>query len=276
MANDHQHQLSLFEHAKAELPRLSDEQVVTRLCEELLEQAEARPPIPVEMIASLRGIVAIEEAPQPWAGMIVRRGNNFAVTLRSGDGNRRQRFTICHEAGHTLFPGFADGVEHRCNGQRTRTEVLCDVAASELLLPRRDFVPDLLNSTFDLNGVEDLAGEYEASLEATALRTVNLWPEPAMLLVFSQRHKPSEEGREHLCAPKLRVDYAYTQGSWPFVPRHKSVDDDSPIADALRGHAVDIVGTLGSVSANLTQPVEIHARSYGKDRRVLALIRAAR
>lgn len=269
-------QLSLFEEVQRERPELAEDEVIITLCERLLSEAEAEPPIPVERIASLRGIVRVETREQPWAGILEPRGSNFVVGVRSSDGYARRRFTVCHESGHTLFPGFAQQRQFRCDGERSRLEQRCDFAASELLLPRRFFSADLQDAEFGLEAVEDLASEYQASIEATALRLAGLWPGPSLVLVLRKRHKPAERGREDECEPKLRLDYSVASGSWPYMLRHKSVTAGSPFGRAYEGELVDDpVASLGALATSDAGPVEVHARRYGGDGRVLALVRPA-
>jgi IrrE N-terminal-like domain len=266
---------ALFDQLRARRPRLGDAALIRELCEQLLAEAEAEPPVPVQRIASLRGIAEIREADQPFAGMLSPRGRNFAAFVRAADSYERQRFTICHETAHTLFAGYST-VQLRCGGPRTELEQRCDIAATELLLPYRFFIGDLADAGFGLDGTEELATLYEASIEATALRSVDLWPEPAMLIVLRERHKPAERGREDSCLPKLRLDYAHAAGSWPYMRAHKSVADDSPLGRAFAGELIhETVDDLGELSSGQTGPVEIHARRYGRDGRVLALVRRA-
>jgi IrrE N-terminal-like domain len=266
---------SLYEQLRRERQELSERDAIVLLCERLLSEAEAEPPIPVERLASLRGIVEIEARDQPWAGTLKPRGKNFVVSVRASDGYERQRFTVCHESSHTFFPGFADQPQFRCNGDRTRLEQQCDAAAIELLLPRRFFLGDLATASFDLDTVEELAGEYQASIEATALRVADLWPEPSLLLVLRERHKPRERGHEEQCEPKLRVDYSFRSGEWPFFLQHKSAEPDSPVGRAFSGELVSETGSLSELAAEDPGPVEIHARRYGNNGRVLALVRRA-
>lgn len=265
---------SLFEQARSRRPEFGDVPIIRELCEQLLAEAEAEPPVPVERVASLRGISEIKEAVQPFAGMLAPTGRtNFVATVRASDSYERQRFTVCHETGHTFFPGYSTR-QLRCDRPKTLLEQRCDIAATELLLPHRFFVGDLVDAGFSLASVGDLACAYESSIEATALRTVDLWPEPAALLVFRERHKPAESCREHRCEPKLRLDYAHVQGDWPHMRQHKSVGEDSAFGRALSGEQVsDTLDDLGDLSSGSTGPVEVHARRYGREGRVLALIR---
>jgi hypothetical protein len=266
-------QPSGFERLRRERPDLSEQATVVLLCERLLAEAEAEPPIPVERLASLRGIATIEQREQPWAGILEPRGNNLVVGVRASDGYERQRFTVCHEAAHTFFPGFAERSQFRCDGKRSPLEKRCDLAATELLLPRRFFVEDLAGASFNLDTVEKLSVAYEASVEATALRLAELWKEPCALLVFRERHKPAERGRETECEPKLRLDYSVSSGDWPYLLRYKSVSPDSAPGRAFAGELVEEPFSLGELAADDPGPLEIHARRYGGDRRVLALVR---
>lgn len=269
-------QLSLFEQVRRMNPELSESSALIRLCEGLLTDAEAEPPIPIERVASLRGIAQVEERVQPWAGVLEPRGQTFIVCVRANDCYERQRFTVGHEAAHTCFPGFVESRHYRCDGERTRLEERCDFVATELLLPRRFFVSDLADAGFGLDAVEHLAALYQASVEATVLRVAALWPEPALVLAFSERHKPTEHGREHECEPKLRLDYAYRSGEWAgYFRKHKSVEADSPAARAHAGELVVETAPLGDLVSEDVALVEIHARRYGNRGRVLALIRRA-
>jgi hypothetical protein len=268
-------QLSLFEQLSRVEPDLSDKDVVRQLCERLLDEADVMPPVNVKLLASLRGIARVEERFQPWDGVLAPEKGHFVVGVRASDGVERQRFTVLHEAGHTLLPGFAEARQYRCEGPKTREEQLCDIAAAELLLPRRFFAAALCEADPGLAGVEELAAVYEASLEATALRAVDLAPSRTMLIVLRVGHKPSEWGREEECESKLRLSWAHAQGSWPYMPKHKSADDGSPFMRAYEGEVIDEVGTLDGLGATGEERVMISARRYGTDGRVLALVRPA-
>jgi len=268
-------QLSLFEETRKAEPALSDEEIMRVLCEELLEEGEvAAPPTPLEMLASLRGINEIEAVDQPFAGVLAPHEGGLAVRVRRADGRTRQRFTIGHETGHTLLPGFRQARQYRCNGEQTWLERMCDIAGAELLLPRRFFVPLMAAGDFNLDAVEEMAGVFRASIEASARRAVALHPEPAMLLVLSDRHKPSEAGHEDELPTRLRLDYSVRQGEWPFVFPHKSASE-AGLGRALQGEILDEQGSIDELCADAIGAVRISAKRYGRDGRVLALVRRA-
>lgn len=265
-------QLSLLEHLRAVSPASTDEERIRQLSERLLDEADVRPPVSVEILASLRGVVDIEVVDQPWAGMLSAVDGRLLVRIKDTDSYPRQRFSVLHEAIHTFCPGFLQ-TQFRCNPNRSgnRVETLCDIGASELLLPRRHFGPDLLAGRFDFDHVADLADRYEASLEATAIRAVDLWPGAASLLVFRRQTKPSEAG-EPDAEPRLRLAWSHVSGAWPYLPRHKSVSDSSPFGRALIGDVVDEASTLLALTSNGDAPCQVSARAV-RDDRVLALVR---
>jgi Zn-dependent peptidase ImmA (M78 family) len=269
------------------------EKLVVRLCEDLLEDAGVSVPIDVRLLASFRGIAAIKEVDQPEAGCIFCDGERLVVHLRGSDSAERQRFTICHEIIHTFFPGFREERRTRTDSKvgtydpNQLEEYLCDLGAAELLLPHKPFLA-ALPAEPDLDDVIELAEMFDASLEATAIRTVNLTAAPMALIVLEPAWKPAEQqelawratqptlaGLESEPPPKkLRVRWAYGP-QMPTIPKHKSVDDASPLANLLQTGGVDYRGPTG-----LTRDiVQVSARHLAYHRagelvdRVLVLLR---
>jgi Zn-dependent peptidase ImmA (M78 family) len=262
-------QLSLLEAARAERPQADDDELVREICSELLAESGCEPPIDVELIASMCGIASIQYSPQPWAGVLIPDQDQVVARIRASDGHERQRFSVLHEAGHTLLPGFGRKREYRCNGQRTREEHLSDLSAAELLLPRAFFKSDLRQASAGFEGVEELAQRYEASRQATALRAVDLAAESKLLMTFKVMNKPTERDHEEEIEPKLRLAWSYGQG-WPYARRYKSVPDASPFARAFAGELIDEFGDPGPLLGAAVGRVSVSARRYGDT--VLALL----
>jgi hypothetical protein len=184
------------------------------------------------------------------------------IRLRRSDHPRRQRFSGFHEISHTFMPGYRLAVQWRCEPSPARlakptVEVLCDVGASELLLPRRLVAADLRAAEFGLQTVCDLSEVYDASLQASAHRLVDLWPEDVLLVVAEVANKPSDV---HDAAPCLRVKYSATSGDWPFVRTHKSIADDEPVGRALAGELVDEPTALRGICAGEVEGLHVSAR----------------
>jgi Zn-dependent peptidase ImmA (M78 family) len=260
--------LSIFEQVQYANPSWDDERVICEICTQLLDEADARPPVNVDLLASLCGIASVERGFDRPAGMLVCRDGSWVALISALDALERQRFTILHEGGHTLQPGFLrGGTFFRCPGPRNREEQLCDIAAAEMLLPRRYFAPDAAQVS-ELGDVEDLATGYAASMEATVRRVVDLSAQPRLMMVFQIAQKPHDLKEPQMPEPKFRLSYARSNVKLPYAVRHKSVPEESAIARALVEEVNELVcldpyfrGPIGTVPVN--------ARPYGD--RVLAL-----
>ncbi len=280
-------QLSDLEVARLDSPGTPDAQLVVHLAQRTLNELAMEPPISHEIVASMRDIINIEEEAIPWAGCLVPSPDGLVMTLRLGDSRGKKRFTAFHEVKHTFLPGFSYRTQYRCDPatppEVTQVrdhglEALCDIGAAELLFPRSAFRADLAGNARTLQLVEALADRYDASLEATARRVVSLHPEPTMLIALEPACKPTDPHAE----PALRVQWAQSTGRWPFVPKHKSVPDDSPLGRALEGELVDETTSLGILTSTATGRARVSAGlyPYTDDRgeqhmRVLALITPA-
>ena len=100
---------------------------------------------------------------------------------------RRQRYSVAHEVIHTLFPDYEEGLRRagalwRQEDDDSEVERLCQIGASELLFPAFAFAPRLAKRGLSLGTVIALHEEFDASLEATARRTVELTDERTMVL----------------------------------------------------------------------------------------------
>jgi hypothetical protein len=272
-------QLSLLERARLEIPTASDAERVSILAQRLIAELDARPPIDLEMVASWQGVDKIDVADIPWAGCLINDGGRILMQLRRGDSRRRPRFTGFHEIGHTFCPGFRLEAQFRCNPPiptQSPIEVLCDVAAAELLYPRRLVESDLAAADFGIETVIAVADDYDGSLESAGHRFVSLWPDDTLMLVLEPGIRRQEEGTD--AEPKLRVRSVHAKGHWPYIPRNKSVEPDHALGRALLGELVDEHGQLDGVCSSGPK-VDVSARliPYVRDGekvdRVLALYR---
>lgn len=276
-------QLSLLEQQRLTHPAATDADHVVRWAGEVIHELGLEPPIDPAIVASYLGVARVETDDIEVAGCLLCHQATVVIKVRRHDPRGRRRFTVCHECCHTFFPGFARQPQFRCNPALTdrpdqMLEQLCDVGASELLLPRRHFSADLAAAGFGVNGVVELADRYDASLEATAHRVVTVSEDPMLFVGLEVATKPRDlPGAE----PKLRVRVSRSNGTFPFVLRHKSVSPDTPFDRALQGEVVHEVNKLDEICAQPTGDVEISARLFpygpgGNRLRVLALVRPVR
>jgi hypothetical protein len=168
-----------------------------------------------------------------------------------------------------FLPGYTDRVVLRCQPAAVRparqriytVETLSDVAASEFLLPADFVLRDLSAADFGTNTVEALAQGYDAGIHASANRFVQLWPEPALLVVLAVCNKPRDApGAE----PHLRVQATWAQpfDQWTYVPKWKSAQPDGALRRALAGELVHERASLDELGLNDPTPLELSARVF--------------
>lgn len=256
--------LSALETARLRQPSTPDRVLVVELAEQIVRELELRPPVDLELLRSFQGVHNVEVTDLPWSGCIVCQGGVVTIRLRATDSAARRRFTCCHEIGHTLLPGFALTTQYRCTpggaakgGPDNALEQLCDLAAAEMLLPRSHALVDLVAGPFGLTTVEQVADDYEASLDATARRLISL--SPGSMLMLDLRLAASQRDPQ----PQLRVHSTSHTGSWPFIPHNKSVAAGHLLQQVLAGTAIDNVADLSClVAGGQSLPVDLSARHY--------------
>jgi len=231
--------------------------VITRLCTDLIDATEATVPVNLQMLASFRN-ATVTVLGQEQAETIMWDGRHFVIRVRQEDTEGRQRFSCAHAILHTYFMQVGDGgTPGTARDLWSRPEEdLCDHGAAELLLPRAAFTA-ACPSHPDMNDVLTLAGAFQASAEATALRVVTLSAVPAAMIVLEPSLKPADLSRSarrrslpglqpESPAPRLRVQKSFSY-QLPFLPRHKSIGESTPLASVLADGAADYTGETGIV-----------------------------
>ena len=149
---------------------------------------------------------------------------------------------------HTFFPGYQDkhSARHQIGKFNPENEVefLCDIGASQIVMPMPEFDLDVKNMGVSLNSLQTLSKLYEVSLEATAIRMITTDLYPCALIVLAYNHKPVEKneieaskcqqslfGDIYEPPPmKLRVQYFIRATRFSdYIPKHKSVEESSPL-----------------------------------------------
>lgn len=152
---------------------------IRRRARDLVARASALgwdgPPFDVGELASLCGLrVSYESELRPDQDACVMPG---LVLLNPAKPRVRQRYSLAHEVGHTLFPDYAAELKRagrlwRRDGDESEFEQLCQVAGAELLMPLGPFRAAVEREGQNLVAVLRMADAFEASMEATARRLV--------------------------------------------------------------------------------------------------------
>ena len=183
----------------------------------------------------------------------------------------RQNFSIAHEIAHTYFPDYQNRYKARNKigkfDPNNEEEFLCDLGASEIIMPTPDFDLDVESMGISLKSLGELSKRYEASLEATAIRMIGTDFYPCALVVLDYSHKPTEKDEieesryqqnlfdDYPWEPppmKLRVQYSVRSKHFSsYIPMHKSIDESSPLYEV----SVTQEPFQGNTILNFTNPV---------------------
>jgi O-acetyl-ADP-ribose deacetylase (regulator of RNase III) len=138
---------------------------------------------------------------------LVSIGGNPRIEFNPQRRPARVRFSVAHEIGHSLFadygerPRYRDRAEHRSDDWQL--EVLCNVAAAELLMPA-GALPISETQDLSLTHLLDQRVRFRVSSEALLRRVVKLTDRPAC--VFAAARVGGEDG--------FRIDYVVGSRAW--------------------------------------------------------------
>lgn len=154
----------------------------------------------------------------------VFRDDKFVIEYNPNRSRPRVRYSICHEIAHTLFPDCAKQIRHRATheqmkGDDWQLEMLCNVGASELLMPLGS-LPEFDERLLTAKKLMDLRKELEVSTEALFLRITRVAELP--LIVFSASRKTTRQN--------YQIDYTRSSRFWAFkIPSGFSLPADSVV-----------------------------------------------
>jgi hypothetical protein len=129
------------------------------------------PPTDLEALGAPLNILRFEAEPLPISGELRRETGGFVVVYSSFLGASRRRFTIAHEIAHAIF----ESTGPNCPRAGRELERLCDMIATELLMPRRIFARECGHrDKLSWRKIDELATLFRTSLSATSLRCAEL------------------------------------------------------------------------------------------------------
>ena len=114
----------------------------------------------------------------------------------------RLAFSIAHEIAHTFIPNSNGGSQFRyacapISREANELERLCDLAASELLMPQLAFQVEADRLGYELHSVPALMALFGSSYEATTFRLASAHPRKAAAGLLRFRLRKEEERRVH-------------------------------------------------------------------------------
>ena len=246
------------------------------------ERGHDKPPFLPQDFARLTGIKQIIKA---------ELGKTSAVLLRFGDGHvikvnqnhnlTRQNFSCAHEIGHNLLRELkmelnTENIEYRTfdpqGEQKARTaarERLCDVAATELLMPELVFRKYLSGFGVSVHSIELLANIFRVSIRAAAWRIAEVSVEPCLALLWKLWGRSRPKGLRFMWRvgpgrePRGKANYmpVHTLVRYP-SKLHRAYEHDSPVKSSK-------LFKVDNVKKRL--PMESKGFGHGDVRRVISL-----
>lgn len=128
------------------------------------------PPTDLNALAARLNVTRVTYEDLPFSGELRRNSRGFEIACSSHLSASRQRFTVAHELAHVIF----ETTGPNCPTRGKELERLCDMLASEILMPQDRFMtfadPDLR-----IEKLFDISRTFETSLAATAIRCAELF-----------------------------------------------------------------------------------------------------
>ena len=127
------------------------------------------PPTDLKAISNRLNIKEFREEEFLGSGELRRERTGLVIVYSPYLSLERRRFTIAHEMAHALFETSGP----RCPRYGRELERLCDMFATEILMPKNAFLKTI-GSDVTLNKVFEVAAVFQTSLSATAIRFCEL------------------------------------------------------------------------------------------------------
>jgi O-acetyl-ADP-ribose deacetylase (regulator of RNase III) len=191
------------------------EQAVVERAQEMALQAMSEgwpgPPYDPFELADRLGVQVVARDDLYDARTVAGRGDRLVLEYNPSRPRGRVRYSVAHEVAHMLFPDAHERVRYRSDpegvhGDGWQLEMLCNIAAGELLMPAGTF-PELTSEALDIENLMSLRGKYDVSTEALLLRVARLSGQPATMFAAS-RVDPDAVGGP------LRLDYWRGTRAW--------------------------------------------------------------
>ncbi len=243
------------------------------------------PPFSPSRIAPLRGIRGIQKNKITSLSELVPIKGGFQILVNSqiasGYPNiyeetrkthqRSTYFTIAHEIGHTYFYDVKSPIPSRPfkDSGSVAEERLCDIFATELLMPTERFSNDatiiLKKERSFTKTLLNLSNLYKITLQPIAIRLFELGIHGKNRPVVIKWTRMVNPNKPLNSTPKLRVEWA-EPARFPYIPRYRSAPVQSIFEQAAHSKET-IFGTVfikfGGLNGNYF--VEAVALNNGKD-----------
>jgi len=169
-------------------------QIVNRVIE---DRGHDKPPFLPQEFCRLMNIKKMMKADLgELSAVLLRFNDGHVIKVNSNHHPVRQRFSCAHEIGHLFFDElklepYVRSIEYRTfnpqaerKAQSKARERLCDIAATELLMPHSVFKKYLLGFGTSVYSIERLANVFGVSFQSAAIRIAEVSMEPCITILW--------------------------------------------------------------------------------------------
>ena len=147
------------------------------------------PPFDPFKLASLLQIPTIPREDVLDARIIPAGSNRLQIEFNPNRPRGRTRFSVAHEIAHTLFPDCVESTRNRSKKVESRDddwqlELLCNVAASEFLMPTGGEIDS--KTPVNIDNLLRLQKQFDVSTEAISIRLAKLTLEPCTMITAAR------------------------------------------------------------------------------------------
>lgn len=154
-------------------------------------------------------------------------GGKVRIEFNPTRSRARINYSIAHEIAHTLFPDCAEKVRNRATREEMvadewQLEMLCNLAAAELLMPIGSF-EELATRNMSIRDVVELRSKFGTSSESLMLRWVHLTNEPAFIFSASTEGCDAKSSRYKIDYVRGNLEEAQNYLTGHVVPEYSVV-----------------------------------------------------
>ena len=126
----------------------------------------------------------------PDARLLPDSSEGFRIEFNPNQPPARVRFSLAHEIGHTIFPDCGSMIRNRVpwtgRGDAWQLEVLCNIAAAEILMPPGPLLDYSEQGSLTIQGLPSIWRKFNVSAEALLIRIARLTREPISVFAASR------------------------------------------------------------------------------------------
>ena len=237
------------------------------------ERGHDRPPFLPEEFARLQGIKIAKADLGETSAVLLRFHDGPVIKVNQNHNPARQNFSCAHEIGHTLFgelklERYIQDIEYRtfnpqghAKARATARERLCDIAATELLMPEFAFRRYLSGFGVSINSIERLSNIFRVSIRAAAWRIAEVSTEPCITLLWQPWLKTKSKGLRlaQRMGPGIK-----SRGKANYMPVHTLVRHTSTLYKSYQDNSPVKSSKLFKLD-NVVKRLPMESKGFGRD-----------